>query len=274
MAFEFKNYEITEKEFNQIRHFIYDEAGIQLSNEKIPLVTARLSKRLRHFDVDSFSEYYHQHVNKIDSPERQVCIDLLTTNETYFFREPAHFDFLEKELKSWIGNGGGPYRVWSGASSSGEEAFTIAMVLAENLGARPWEIIGTDISTQIIEKARTGHYLMNRIEGIPQGYLQKYCLKGTGTHDGTMLINDKLRSNVHFQQANLKLPINNIGIFDMVFLRNVLIYFDAETKELIIRNLVKHMKPGSYLLIGHSESLKKIPTALDSIAPSIYQLPV
>lgn len=271
MVAAFKQYEISNQEFETFKSFIYDSAGIMLSNEKRTLVTARLSKRLRHYQLASFGEYFNQYVANPVSKERQIAIDLLTTNETYFFREPAHFDFLKKELKNWRGHTA-PYRVWSAASSSGEEAFTIAMVLQDVLGVRPWEIIGTDISTQIIEKARTGHYLMNRIEGIPKHYLQQYCLKGTGQHEGTMLINKKLRDRVHFHHANLKEALPNIGMFDLVFLRNVLIYFDNQTKEKIIRNISQHMKPGAYLLIGHSESLKKIPSDLDSLGPSVYRL--
>jgi len=272
MAAAFKQYDITDTEFNTFRDFIYDVAGIQLSNEKRTLVLARLGKRLRHHNLNNFTEYFNQYVNDPTNKERQACIDLLTTNETYFFREPAHFDFLQKELKDARIGPGQKYRIWSGASSSGEEAFSIAMVMNDILGSRPWEIVGTDISTQIVEKARTGHYLMNRLEGIPKRYLQEYCLKGTGKHDGTMLVTKKLRDRVEFMHANLKGPIPNVGLFDMVFLRNVLIYFDNETKALIIRNLVRHMKPGSYLLIGHSESLKNINSGLENISPSIYRV--
>ena len=263
-------FKITDSEFNSIREFIYDHVGINLSDEKKTLVTSRLSKRLRHYSFSTFQEYFDLMIASPQDGERQVAIDLLTTNETYFFREPKHFEFLEKEiLSNW--KGGKTLRLWSAASSTGEEAYSIAMLLDDVLGTRPWEIFGSDISSRVLKAAQQGHYLQNRIDGIPKEYLRKYCLKGMGDHEGTLLIDKKLRQKVSFAPVNLKRTLGDIGYFDIIFLRNVLIYFDMETKRQIIRQLVEKIHPGGYLFIGHSESLKGIDDGLKTVIPTVYQ---
>jgi len=261
-------YQISDSEFNLFRSFIYDYAGINLSDEKKTLVTSRLSKRLRHYSLNSFKEYYD--LTHSSSDERQIAIDLLTTNETYFFREPKHFAYLEKEiLPAW--KGGKTLRVWSAASSTGEEAYSIAMLLDDMLGTKPWEIFGSDISSRVLKKAQQGLYPLNRIEGIPKSFLRTYCLKGVGEHEGTLLVDKKIRQKVQFSSVNLKHPPGDLGLFDIVFLRNVLIYFDMETKQSIIRQIIEKMQPGGYLFIGHSESLKGINNNLESVIPTVYQ---
>ena len=263
-------FRITESEFNSFRVFIYDHVGISLSDEKKTLVTSRLSKRLRHYSLNTFKEYFDLMISSPPNGERQVVIDLLTTNETYFFREPKHFTFLEKEiLANW--KGGKTFRVWSAASSSGEEAYSIAMLVDDMLGNHPWEIFGSDISSRVLKKAQQGHYLQNRIEGIPLAFLRKYCLKGIGEHEGTLLIDKTLRQKVTFAPVNLKLPLRNLGSFDVIFLRNVLIYFDMETKRQIIKQIVEKMHPDGYLFIGHSESLKGIHDGLETVIPTVYR---
>ncbi|MBN4079269.1 protein-glutamate O-methyltransferase CheR [Beggiatoa alba] len=264
------NFKITDNEFISFRRFIYDHAGINLSDAKKTLVTSRLSKRLRHYSLNSFQEYFDLMIASPHDGERQVAIDLLTTNETYFFREPKHFEFLKNEIISrW--KGGKMLRVWSAASSTGEEAYSIAMLLDDVLGYKPWEIFGSDISRRVIKVAQQGHYLQERIDGIPKGYLQKYCLKGVGEHEGTLLIDKKLRQKVTFSSVNLKRPLGDLGLFDIIFLRNVLIYFDLETKRQIVKQLVDKIRPGGYLFIGHSESLKGIHGGLETIIPTVYQ---
>ena len=261
---------ITDSEFNSFRTFIYDQSGINLSDEKKTLVTSRLSKRLRHYSLDTFEQYFDLMIASVQSGERQVVIDLLTTNETYFFREPKHFAFLEREvLPQW--KGGKTLRVWSAASSTGEEAYSIAMLLDDMLGNHPWEIFGSDISSRVIKTAKKGHYQQSRIDGIPTEFLHKYCLKGVDEQEGTLLIDKKIRQKVSFSSVNLKNPLGNVGSFDIIFLRNVLIYFDMETKRKIIRQLVEKMKPDGYLFIGHSESLKGIHDGLEAIIPTVYR---
>ena len=197
-------------------------------------------------------------------------IDLLTTNETYFFREPQHFDFL-RDVAIKDRRGSGTFRIWSGASSSGEEAYSMAMVLAEHRSDGPWEVFGSDISMTVLARARAGIYTQERISGIPPAYLRKYCLKGVRSHEGKLLIDNALKQRVSFAQVNLTLPITGVGQFDVIFLRNVMIYFDAETKRKVVENMLPSLKPGGYFIVGHSESLNGITTRLKTLKPTIYQ---
>ncbi len=204
-----------------------------------------------------------------------MVVDLLTTNETYFFREPRHFELLAKEIIPERQRGR-PLRLWSAASSSGEEAYSMAMVLADQIGttaAAHWEVIGSDISRRVVERARAGHYPMQRIDGIPRAYLQDYCLKGTGAQDGTMLIDAPLRERVKFRLVNLNesLPAD-LGLFDVVFLRNMLIYFQNETKAEIVRRVMGTLQPMGWLIVGHSESLKGVHPRLIQHSPSVYRV--
>lgn len=261
--------DITDREFNSIRSFIYEHVGIKLSDTKKALVTSRLNKRLWHHSLDSYQDYYDLIIASPPDGERQMAIDLLTTNETYFFREPKHFAFLEEHiLPSW--RGGRSLKLWSAASSTGEEAYSLAMLLDDVLSPRTWDIFGSDISDRVLKSARRGLYSLDRTDGIPKAFLKKYCLKGYGQHEGTLLIDSKLRNKVSFSSVNLKKPLPELGLFDIIFLRNVLIYFDQETKQQIIRQLVEKLQPGGYLFIGHSESLKDIRCSLNMIAPTIY----
>lgn len=264
---------ITDQEFTLFQRLIYKIAGISLTDAKKVLLVGRLQKRLRQHNLDSFTAYYRLLSCGEHPGELQIMVDLLTTNETYFFREPRHFDFLRDEI---LPHHAGPaaFRVWSAASSTGEEAYTLAMLLAEHLRRSPWEIVGSDISTQVLEKARRAHYPMNRIEGIPPGFLGKYCLKGVRSQEGTFLIAPALRQNVSFCQINLTQPVSeNIGKFDVIFLRNVMIYFDLETKRQVVQNLLPHLQPGGHFIIGHSETLNGISEGLRQVRPTIYQKP-
>ena len=264
---------ITEEEYAHFQQFIYQAAGIDLGPTKKVLVAARLAKRLRHHRLNSFEQYYHLINGNTYPQEKQIAIDLLTTNETYFFREPAHFDFLRnKILSTW--KSGRLFRAWSAASSTGEEPYTLAMVLADKLGMTPWEIIASDISTRVLEAARKGHYAMVRTEGIPKDFLRKYCLKGKGSQEGTLLIDRKLREHVHFRQINLNQPLPDIGQFDIIFLRNILIYFDQSTKQAMVKRILQQLKPGGHFFIGHSETMKGINNSIKLVAPTIYQKPV
>jgi chemotaxis protein methyltransferase CheR len=261
--------DLTESEFKQFQSFIYDVAGIDLHPRKIVLVNSRLSKRLRHYGLKSFSAYFDLISGSQSTEERQLAINLLTTNETYFFREQEHFDFLSTQIVPNI-KFNQQFRVWSAASSSGEEAYSIAMVLADKLSNNRWEISGSDINSQVLDAARQGHYRMDRIDGIPKQYLKAYCLRGTDEHEGSLLIDPKLRQKINFFPANL-LSLPKVEPYDLIFLRNVLIYFDNPTKEKIIAQLYDRLLPNAFLFIGHSESLKMIETPLKLVKPSIYQ---
>lgn len=265
--------QITDQEYALFQRLIYKIAGIALSDAKKVLLVGRLTKRLRQYSLSSFSEYYRM-LARGDYPEElQTMVDLLTTNETYFFREPQHFDFLRDEIIAKRNNPA-TFRVWSAASSSGEEIYSIAMTLAETLPDTPWEVVGSDISTQVLAKAVAGHYSLARTEGIPAGYMRKYCLRGVRSNAGTFLIDPALRKKVSFYQINLMHPVEaDIGEFEVIFLRNVMIYFDPETKAKVVHNLLPRLKTGGHLIIGHSETLNGITNRVVSVQPTIYRKP-
>jgi chemotaxis protein methyltransferase CheR len=263
---------ISDAEFAQFQRFIYESAGISLSSAKKSLVDGRLAKRLRHCKVGTYAEYFKLLKRGDSSLELQTAIDLLTTNETYFFREPKHFDFLKKQIKARPPSSA-PFRVWSAAGSTGEEAYSIAMLLEDQMPGQPWEVLASDISTRVLERARLGHYSTARTQHLPPSYLKRFCLKGHGEHEGTMLIERRLRSKVRFQHVNLNAALPQLGTFDVVFLRNVLIYFDVATKRKVVARIHSTMRPGGWLLIGHSESLAGVSEAFEAVAPAIFRKP-
>lgn len=265
---------ITDTEFSRFQRFIFDAAGITLSPAKKALVCGRLSKRLQAHRLDTFGAYFELLSSGHAGDEVQTAVDLLTTNETYFFREPKHFEVL-RELATEAAGRAQPFRVWSAASSSGEECYSIAMVLSDCMGASQtaWDVVGSDISTRVLNRARTGHYPLERTRNIPAGYLKRFCLRGHGEQDGTLLVERALRSRVRFAQVNLNTELPRLGTFDVVFLRNVMIYFNGETKRQVVARVLSLLKPGGHLLIGHSESLNDISTAVEQLAPSIYRKP-
>lgn len=261
---------ISDREFTQFQQMIHRLAGISMSAAKKPLMIGRLSKRLKHHDLASFNDYYELVMR--DKGELQVAIDLLTTNETYFFREPKHMDFLRAQVLPKH-DGKTPFRIWSAACSSGEEVYTLAMLAADILGDSPWEVIGSDISSRVLEKARKGHYSLERTDGIPQEYLRRFCLKGVGSQHGSLLIDAPLRDRVRFMSVNLIEPLPKLGLFHVIFLRNVMIYFDQETKRQIVSRMMPLLRPGGYFIVSHSETLGGINDTFEPVHPSIYRKP-
>lgn len=261
---------LRDTEFEQFCGLLHRIAGISLSPAKKPLVAGRLAKRLRYHELDSFDAYFSLITSPGNGEELQMAVDLLTTNETHFFREAKHFDFLrEKVLAGW--RPGRPFRVWSAASSSGEEPYTLAMVLADCLGDAPWEVTASDICIRVLEKARIGLYPMERAKDIPRHYLTRFCLKGMGSQEGMFLVERGLRNRVQFTQVNLNESLPRLGEFDVIFLRNVMIYFNQETKRQVVERMVPLLRSGGYFIIGHSESLNGLTEVLTPVMPSVYR---
>lgn len=259
---------IADQEFEGLRALLYREAGITLSEQKKPMVCGRLGKRLTKLGLNSYGAYLRRIESGQDPAELQTAIDLLTTNETYFFREPKHFEWLRNRMKA--APAGRAFRVWSAACSSGEEPYTIAMVAAEALGERPWEVYASDISTRVLETARTGLYPLERAEHIPKPLLSRYCLRGNGKYEGSFLIAKAIRQRVQFRHMNLQRPLPELPAFDVIFLRNVMIYFDAETKAALVERLAERLLPDGRLVIGHSESLNGLTAAVEQEMPTVY----
>lgn len=261
---------MSEHEFLDFQKMIFGIAGIHMPDSKRTMVAGRLAKRLKALALSSYGQYW-QYIRQ-DEAEKQTAVDLLTTNETYFFREPRHFEFLKEKILPACENGR-KFRLWSAACSSGEEAYTAAMVSAEIFGTRPWEILASDISTQVLKQASTGRYPMSRAEKIPTALLKRHCLRGTGVEEGSFIVAPELRKRVQFAQINLNIELPKTGLFDVIFLRNVMIYFNQDTKRQIVSRLRSQLQPGGYFIIGHSETLNGMQGDLQALMPSIYRAP-
>jgi chemotaxis protein methyltransferase CheR len=186
--------------------------------------------------------------------ERQTAIDLLTTNETYFFREPKHFAELSHQLSTRFA--GRPLRVWSAACSTGEEPYSIAMTMLDRRPERSWELQASDLSQRVLARARRGVFPMQRLEHMPPGYLQRFRLRGVGKYEGMLRVDEPVRSRVHFFQHNLLDSVYGLGTFDVIFIRNVLIYFDLEHRQQILARVIDCLRPGGLLFVGHAEPLQ------------------
>ncbi len=257
--------------FHKIRDYVYTTAGIIIGADKTAMVTGRLWRRLELLGHKDYETYFSYVSSAAGVQERNTMLDLLTTNETYFFREPAHFNFLRDEIIPQQGHR--RMRVWCAAASTGEEPHSIAMVLADTLGKCDWDILATDISGKVLEHARTGVYRAERINHIPQDYLKNYCRRGIGEYEGMLAVVPSLRSRITFEQHNLLHSRKTNEQFDVIFLRNVLIYFDNVTKQKVIENMLQSLRPGGWLILGHCESLQGLNLGVKAISPSIYRKP-
>jgi len=260
--------EITDAEFSAVRSLAQRLMGVSLAPAKKPLVIARLGAQARRLGCNTFHQYLELIQSSANGEELQRALDLLTTNETYFFREPAHFDFLRDRI---LPAASGGFRAWSAACSSGEEPYSIAMLLTATAGARPWEVVATDISTRMLARAERGLYEDVRGRNLPLEYVRRFCLRGTGPHAGQFLVSTEIRHRVRFIHANLNAELPPLGAFDVVFLRNVMIYFDQAVKADLLARITPMIRPGGYLLIGHCETLHGLPHSLQPVQASIYR---
>jgi chemotaxis protein methyltransferase CheR len=258
-------------EFTWICRFLYQRTGILLGDGKQAMVVSRLEKRLRKLGLQSYFAYFQLFDKVGQELETETAIDLLTTNETYFFREEKHFEFFRLQVLPRHAKGQ-PLLVWSAASSSGEEAYTLAMLLAEWRPDGQWGVMGSDISRRMLDKATQGLYPLTAAKHIPRPMLKKYCLRGRDEYADFLLIDAALRQRVNFQYINLMQPLPELGLFDVILLRNVMIYFDLPTKQQVIERLQTRLRPGGHFIIGHSESLNGLKHTLQLVSPSIYQL--
>lgn len=260
---------LSEKEFTLFKNFIHKISGIQMKPEKKILVESRLAKRLRYYECGSYQEYYD--ILQNDDIEQQMFIDIITTNETSFFREPHHFEFLKSILEH---SNASSFRIWSAACSIGAEAYSAAMVCDEFFTAKRhgnFEIVCSDINAEVVKTAQIALYPEKFISQIPQRYLKAYCLKGKGKYEGNFMIGDPLKAHLLFKRLNLLENLSSeLGEFDVIFLRNMLIYFDGPEKKAIVENVSRRLKKGGYLFIGHSESLFNITNCVKQIKPTIY----
>jgi len=256
--------------FGLFQRLIQEKTGIFLPEHKNTLLLNRLAKRLFAREIGSFDDYYRLITSINEHAELDLALELITTNETYFFREPKHFEFLRNVVLD-APNDHSQFRVWSAASSTGEEAYSVAMTLMDCC-VRPWEVFASDINQSVIEQARKGIYLDQRTTGISSEHLQQYCRKGFGAYEGHLRVVPELRNRVDFHLLNLMEPLPQNGTFDVIFLRNVMIYFEKVTQQKLLKKLSHRLKPGGWLLVGHSESLHSITDDYYQLRPSIYRL--
>lgn len=266
---------ITDKEFSELVRFIKQNYGINLT-QKRSLVSGRLHNYILQSGFDSFSEYF-QHVWSDRSGQAgATLLNKLTTNHTYFLREPQHFDFLERVALPYLAKAESKnkdLRIWSAGCSSGEEPYTLAMIIDAYFAAEKaaWntKILATDISTAVLEKAKGGVYPNSQLDALPELWRKRYFHKLDAENS---VLHDKIRNEVIFRRLNLMneaFPFKKK--FHLIFCRNVMIYFDAETKRNLINRFYDYTEPGGYLLIGHSESMNRSESKYEFVAPAIYR---
>ena len=259
---------LNHEDFETVRELIARYAGIKLSPQKRNMVYNRLLRRLRAHGTSSFSDYLRL-VQADNSSEREAFVNALTTNLTAFFREPHHFELLAAQARARAGRGK-PLRVWSSACSTGEEAWSIAMVLREADCAG--EVRGTDIDTEVLQTASTGVYRSDRVAGLPADRLRKHFLRGTGSNDGFVSIRPELRPMAKFAPLNLQSsawPAQER--FDAIFCRNVVIYFDRDSQKRLLARLADLLVPGGLLMVGHSESFPAAHAGFRSCGRTAYE---
>jgi chemotaxis protein methyltransferase CheR len=267
-----REFHFTQQDFERVKKLIYAHAGISLSSGKIDMVYSRLARRLRAHKLASFSDYLAL-LEDDASPEWEAFTNALTTNLTSFFREQHHFPILAAHLKKQKGRH--PLRIWCVAASTGEEPYSIAMTAAEVCGLYNPQvsILASDLDTQVLATAERGVYPLERVEKLPADKLSRYFLKGTGSNAGQVKVRKELCDRVQFLRINLldeRWPIK--GAFDVIFCRNVMIYFDKRTQYEILRKFVPYLHPDGLLFAGHSESFHHASDLFTPCGKTVYRL--
>lgn len=273
------NTKMTAEEFRKLSSFITEHTGIKMPEAKKVMLQSRLQKRLRYLDMNSFKEYV-EYVFSEDGIQNELIhmLDVVSTNKTDFFREPVHFEFLEKTLlPEYVNNFplNRPLKIWSAGCSSGEEVYTIAITISEFINNHPglnYSIFGTDISTEILRRAVNAIYKEEKINNIPIELKKKYFLKSKDKTKKLVRIVPELRNKANFARMNLMDSAYDVkDTFDVIFCRNVLIYFNRDIQESVINKLTRKLRTGGYFFIGHSESIMGMDVPLKQIKPTIFQ---
>lgn len=267
---------LNNKDFKQLATFIEEESGIKMPDHKKVLVQGRLKKRIHQLGLKSFTEYCNflfDPKNKKD--EILQLLSFISTNKTEFFREPLHFSFIKSRIIPELISSRSEFNIWSAGCSSGQEAYTTAMVMEELKSQYPqlrYRIQGTDISMRVLTEATRAEYTMDKLNAIPQAYLKKYFLRHKDKSVNKVRIAPEIRQNVKFSYLNFMEPEFSIHqMFDIIFLRNVLIYFHKEVQKQVINKVIKQLKPDGYLFLGHSESIFGYNLKLESVGPNMYK---
>lgn len=261
-------------DFEFIIHLIYERCRIRLHDGKQQLIKARLAKRMRHHGFETLGQYCDYLRRTNDEGELTHMVDALTTNYTHFLREKDHFEFLVGTALPGLLNGRRKFQVWSAACATGEEPYSIGFYLSEHFplhGGWDWRVQASDISTKALSKAQQAVYAEERLESLPADWWRKYFQKGQRDWEGHYRVKPALQERLTFKQVNLLGNYTFAEPFEVIFCRNVMIYFDRATQEQLVRRLAQFLVPKGYLLIGHSESLNGLDIGLRCLRPSIYQ---
>ncbi|MCE5278997.1 MAG: protein-glutamate O-methyltransferase CheR [Planctomycetaceae bacterium] len=266
---------MTEEEFETISAFVKSTCGINLHAGKKELVKARLSKRMRMLKLDSFEKYFAHVQRDVSGIELMGMLDCLSTNLTSFFREPAHFELLAKVMGELLATNAQTrkLRIWSAGCSSGEEPYTLAMTLAETAGQCGYDmkILASDLSTRVLAAARRGVYPHARLRGVPGELTSRYFTLVQARPERLYQVNESLRSLITFARVNLMESWPMAGPFDVIFCRNVMIYFDKDTQTRLVSRFQDMLRPGGLLFVGHSESLSGVRHNLEYVQPAVYR---
>jgi chemotaxis protein methyltransferase CheR len=266
---------LSDREFEKISRLAYDHFGLDLRSGKQGLVAARLGKMLRELGLKSYQHYYDYVRADHSGVALTAMVNHLTTNHTSFFREPMHFEFLRGTIFPAL-RARPRIHIWSAACSSGEEPYSIAMSLLEEApqeAAAKVRIKASDISTQVLEKARRGVYPAERFKGIPAAMLQRYLIKRRDEGKDSLCFKNEVRSLIEFEHRNLMGTLPEGYLCSVIFCRNIMIYFDKPTQQSLVYRLSQHLEEGGYLLIGHSESLTNISHDFEYVRPATYRKP-
>ena len=265
-------------DFRRLASFIESELGIRMPESKRVMLESRLAKRIRQLGFESYSKYVDYVFSESGKSSELInMIDAVTTNKTDFFREPDHFDYLLDTIIPAMSREGArsPKRFWSAGCSTGEEPYTLAMVLEEHRIRDPafsYSIFASDLSSQVLAKAAEAVYRDEQIDPIPMSFKKKYLLRSKDRRQGLVRICPELRSKVHFSRLNFMDSQYVVdGPFEVVFCRNVIIYFERRVQEEILRKLSVHIRSGGYLMLGHSETIAGMALPIHSVAPTIYR---
>lgn len=270
---------ISTADFGRLCHLIYEEAGIVLGSQKKTMLEGRLRRRLKALDIHSYRVYCDYLFSDSGHREELVhLVDVVTTNKTDFFREPAHFEFLtSRALPEWTAreNNRRPFLIWSAGCSTGEEPYTLAMVLSEYARTHPgfsFRILATDISTVVLEKAARGIYSTDAVRPVPHALKVRYFMRGREPGSTRVRVVPELRRTIEFRRLNFMDSNYEIQTrTDAMFCRNVIIYFDRPTQQSILAKLTQHLQPEGYLFMGHSETLHDLDLPVEPVAPALYR---
>ena len=262
--------------FDRFRTIAYEKAGISLGEQKKELVAARVAKRQRALNIPEIGEYLKYLESSSNGNELVHFLDAISTNFTHFMREKSHFELLDEELRAWKMQGQRRLRIWCAASSSGEEPYSLAITVSEVLGTPVPDvrILATDINTKVLNKAALGEYTGQALEVLLPAQRKNYFeqISRNGTQESIYRVKQKLREMVVFKRLNLAHPPYPMkGPIDYVFCRNVMIYFDRAVRQRLISDIERLLAPGGLLIIGHSETLAGVNTALKAVRPSVYR---